>query len=358
MARDYAAMTTLIDVKLQSTGTVDFSVAEVARQIEESLKEISTYRPHLVPVMFKIEGRYGNATATNANDLTDTTKGHFVAADTTLEKVVHNTTDNNYSVILSGTAGNFTSTAQIGIAPDNITINDHYEIYNKQCWNHRQVYIGDVPEYERVESVEYPIGTKRNFTRYDRVLEIDIARIPDTNTNTAKVTNAPDADALVRFNMPHQLSQLTDVLAVVASSAVVSATSISGSAFQAAGTIEVGSEFTVENHRSTYIVTAETTISSNTAAFEFYPPLEAVANTATIITFRKSSLEPDSEDIFADLTAARLAINKSPKYFNAISLGGGVVYQNFLNWGERRLGETLSKLRKKAPRVKRSYPRD
>ena len=358
MSQSYAAMTTLIREKLQASATADFSVAEINSQIEESLKEFSTVRPHLIPILFKIEGRYGNATSTSAGELIDTTKGHFVAADTTKELVVHNTTDNNWSVILSGTAGSFTSTAQVAIRPDNITINDHYEIYNKQCWNNKQIYIGDVPEYERVHSVEYPIGTRRNFARYDKVVEIDKTSIPDTNSNTAVVNNKPDDNVLIRFNMPHQLSQLTDWLAVVASSALVSATTISGSAFQAAGTIEVGSEFNVENHRSTYIVTAQTTISSNTAAFEFYPPLEAVANTATVLTFRKSSLEPQNEEIFAELVAARLMINKAPKFFNAISLGGGVVYQNFLNTGERRLSETLGKLQQAPPKVKERYPRD
>ncbi|KKM70027.1 hypothetical protein LCGC14_1444870 [marine sediment metagenome] len=360
MSQTYAAMTTLIREKLQASATADFSVAEINSQIEESLKEVSTYRPHLLDVVFKIEGRYGNATATSADNIVDATKGHFVAADTAseTEKVVHNITDSTRAVILGGTAGSFTSTAQVGIAPDIMAINEHYEIYNKQCWNHRQVYIGDVPEYENVHSVEYPIGTRRNFRLYDRVLEMDINSIPDTNTNTAKVTNLPDENALIRFNMPHQLSQLTDVSAVVASSALSAATIISGSAFQLAGTIEVGSEFNVENHRTTYVINAETTIASNTATFSFYPPLEAVADTATVLTFRKSSLEPNVEEAFAELAAARLMINKAPKFFNAISLGGGVVYQNFLNTGERRLSEILGKLRKAPPKIKETHSRD
>lgn len=359
MSRSYAAMTTLVREKVQASSTADFSVAEIDSQIEESLKEFSTYKPHPIPILFKIEGRYGNATETSADNIVDTTKGHFVAADTTTEKVIHNITDSNYSVILSGTAGSFTNTSKVGIAPDNITVDDHYHIYNKQCWNHRQLYIGDVPEYEKVQTVEYPIGTKRSFTRYDRILEIDKQVIPDTNSNTAVVNNEPDANVLIRFNLPHQLSQLTDLSAVVAASAVSGATTISGSAFQSAGTIEVGNEFTVENHSATYIIASETTIASNTAVITFYPPLEAKANTATILTFRKSSLEPQAEEIFAELVAARLMINKAPKFFNAISLGGGVVYQNFLSSGERRLAETLNKLQNDdPPKVKRSYPRD
>lgn len=351
MSRSYSAMTSLVTEKLQSSGTVDFSASEVDNQIEETLKEVSTIRPHLAEVVFKIEGRYGNATATSPDNLVDTAKGQFVTGDE--EKVIHNKTDNKKAVIIS-----FSSTSQIGIAPDIMEQGEHYEIYNKQCSNHRQVYIGDMPEYNGIHSVEYPIGMRRNFKLYGRVLEIDVISIPDTNANTAVVNSLPDEDVLVRFKMPHQLSQLTDWEAVVAASAVVAATIISGSAFQSDGTIEIGSEFNIENHRSTYIVKSETTISSNTVAISFYPPLEAVANTAAVLTFRKSSLEPDLEEIFADLAAARLSINKAPKYFNAISLGGGVVYRHFLDWGERRLGETLGKLRRVPPQIKQTFPRD
>ena len=352
--RDYAAMTTLITTaKLQSAGTVDYSVAEVDYQIEESLKEFPTYKPHMIPILFKIEGRYGDSTSTSADNLVDTTKGHFLAADSTDEKVIHNRTDSKRAVITS-----FSSTSQVGIAPDIMTISEHYDIYNKQCWNHRQLYIGDVPEYERVHSVEFPVGTKRNFTRYDRVLEIDVTRIPDTNANTVVVSNLPNEDVLIRFNMPHQLNQLTQFTATISATTVAGATTLACGTMQAAGTVEIGSEFDVPGHRATYIVNAETTIASNTATFSFYPPLEAVANSATVLTFRESSLEPQDEEIFAELVASRLMINKAPKYLNSVNFGGGITYQNFLSAGERRLSETLGKLGRNPPRVKERYPRD
>ena len=354
MTRSNADMVSLIETKLQSASTADWSTAEKDYQIEECLKEFSTYHPHLVDVVLKIEGRYGTVSSTSANNLVDTTKGQFVAADATNEKVIHNTTENKRAVVLTQA-----STAQVGLSADIMTkANAQYEIYNRFCWNHKQVFIGDVPEYNEIHSVEYPIGTRRNFKVYDRVLEIDKDNIPDTNANTAKVTNLPDDDILVRFNMPHQLSQLTDWVGVVASSAAAAATAISGSTFQASGTLEVGSEFNIENHKTTYIVTATAAIAT-TVLISIYPPLEAAAASTWAITFRKSSLEPQFEENFADLAASRLAINKAPKFFNAISLGGGVVYQNFLTWGERRLGETLSKLRRGVPpKTTVRYPTD
>ena len=357
MALDFAGMTTLVTQRAQSAGTADYTVSEVDNAINNALSELSSVYPHPVEVIFKVEGRYGQATSTSADNLVDTTKGHFLAADATNEKVIHNTTDNLRAVVLTQA-----STAQIGLSVDIMTINDGYEIYNKQCWNHKQIYIGDIPQNAEVLSVEYPIGTRRNFKVLDRVLEliIDRAVIPDTNSNTAKVTNLPNEDVLVRFNMAHQLSSLTDWSATFSATAAVGATTLSATALQSAGTINVGTEFTIENHKATYIVAASTTIASNTVIVSFYPPLEsAVSSTAWVISIRKTSLEPKIEDIFADLAVARLELNRAPEFFNAISLGGGEVWRHFQSVGERKREEALSRLRRLIPpKTSRVYPRD
>jgi hypothetical protein len=343
-------MTTLVTQKLQSSGTADYTVAEVDSQIEEELKEYSTYNPHLVPIVFKIESRYGTVSSTTASGLIDANKGQFLATDT--EKVVHNTTDNTRAVISS-----FTSTAQVGLTRDIMALNENYRIYNKQCWNERQIYLGDVPENYIVDSVEYPIGQRRNFKIADNVLELNVDAVPDSNAGSTIRTPA-DVDVLVRFNKPHVLSQLTDWVGNVAATVAAGATTLSASALQAAGTIEVGEEFTIQYHRSTYIVAAQTTIASNTAAVSFYPPLEAaVAATTQTITFRMSSLTPRDEDVFADLTAARLAVNKAPKFINSVVIGAPNAWSNILTWGERKLGQTLRKLEAQtAPKVKKQYP--
>ena len=357
MSLDYSAMTTLVTQRLQSAGTTDYTVSEVDNAITNALAELSGIRPHLVEIVFKVEGRYGRATSTSADNLVDATNGQFLAADATDEKVIHNTTDNKRAVVLSQA-----STAQIGISSDIMTINDQYEIYNKQCWNHKQVYIGDIPENSEIHSVEFPIGTRRSFKVYDRVLELKIDRaiIPDTNSNTAKITNLPDEDMLVRFNMSHQLSQLTDWSATFAATASAAATTIAATALQGAGTLKVGSEFNIENHKATYIVTASTTIASSAVTIPFYPPLEAaVSSTAWAISIRKSSLEPKVEDDFADLATARALLNRSPEFFNAISLGGGEVWRNFQSVGERKREEALSRLRRGVPpKTTRMYPTD
>lgn len=350
--RDYAAFTTLITTKLQSSGTVDYTVAEVDYGIEEGLKEYSHYKPHVHPVTFKIESRYGTASTTSANNLIDTTKGQFLTADAADEKVVHNTTDNTYAVVLS-----VASTAEIGLSRDIFIANENYRIYNKRCLNNKQVYIGDMVDWEKIDSVEYPIGEKRNWRIIgNEILEIEVDTVADSNAGST-ITQLPDVDVLVRFNRPHILSQLTDWVGKFSATAAAGATTLSGSSLQAAGTIEVGEEFYVENHKTLYVVTAAATIASNTAAISFYPGLEAaVAATTWTFTFTKSSLRPNDEDVFADLIAARLAINKAPKYFNKIAIGGGVVWQNLQSWGERRLAQTLAKLQSETPpKVKKTY---
>lgn len=305
MPRDYAAMTTLVTTKLQSAGTADFSVAEVDYQIEECLKEFAVYRPHLVPMLFKLESRTGTDVTGTASKLTDSVESQFLAADATEEKVVHNTTDNTWAVVLAQD-----STSILSLSADIMDANEKYEIYNKRCRNQRQIYIGDIYDSPQIDSVEFPLGTRRNWKLYGDVLELNVETVPDSDSTLTTLNNV---DVLVWFERPHILSQLTDWGGTIAATAAAAATAISGSSLQSAGTIEEGEEIHIENLRQLYVVTAAATIAANTAAIGIYPPLEAaVASTAWTFTFRKSSLAPQDEDAFADLVAARLAINKAP----------------------------------------------
>ncbi len=359
MARTYAAMTTLVRDKIATSSTADFSVAEIDRQFEESLKDLPSYRgaEHLVPVVFKIESRNGTASTASSDNLVDTNKGQFLAEDATQEKVVHDITDDKRAVVLS-----FSSTAQIGISADIFSEADQYRIYNKRCWNKRQIFIGDVVDYVGIDSVEYPIGQRRNWKILgNEVLELEIedGAVRDSNAGST-IARSPNVDVLVRFNKPHVLSQLTDLAGNIAASADVGATTLSGSSMQAAGTIEIGEEFYVENHRSLYMVVVSATIASNTALVTFYPGFEAkVPGTATTFTFVKSSLLPHQEDDFAELVAANLLVNKAPKFFNEVALGGPGVDAIFEGGGYRRLRQVRRKLtRQSKPKVSHSYSRE
>lgn len=356
--RDYSSMTTLIVTKLQSAGTMDYSVAEVDYGIEEGLKEFATYKPHIVSIPFKIESRFGTDVTGAASTLTDSVKSQFLDADATDEKVVHNITDNTWAVVKT-----YASASTLTLNASIMNANDAYEIYNKRCWNKRQIYIGDIlPEILDIDSVEYPIGNKRNWEiPSEGILEIDVDYIPDSNANTAIVQKLPNVDVLVRVCRPHVLNSKTDISGLVAgTSGAAGATTLSCSGLTASATVEAGGEFLIQDLKQSYIITATTTASTaGIATISFYPPLEAVAASASVLTFTSSTLKPNEEEIFAELVASRLAINKAPKFFNAISLGGGEVWKNFLDWSERRLGETLGKLRRQTPpKFKKVLPKD
>jgi len=311
MALTHAAMTTLIVTKLQSSGSVDYSVAEVTSQIIEGLKEFAHYQPHTVPTLMQIESRRGTASTASASNLVDTTKDQFLTTDATNEKVVYNTHDHTWAVITS-----VASTSSVGISRDIFAINENYRIYNKRCTNEKQLYIGDVPDYTSIEAVEYPIGVRRNWKILNDILEIDVDTVRDSDASSSK-TYLPDVDVMVRWARPHILTILPTYTGYVAATVAASVTTISGSALPA-GTIRTGDEFYLENMRNLYTVTTGTTVAANTGVFSFYPPLETnIGSTAAAtITFTQSTLQPNQEDIFADLVAARLAISKPMKLYS------------------------------------------
>ncbi len=311
MNLDYSAMTTRIITELQSSGVTDYSAAEVDSQITASLKEYAHFQPHIVPVTLAVESRYGTCGSTSANNLIDTAKGQFLTTDATNEKVVYNKTDRTWAVVAS-----VASTASIGLTQDIFTVGENYRLYNQRCWNEKQLYIGGMPDYVEIDSVEYPIGQRRNFTILNDVLEMDVDGVANSDASSAMAT-LPDVNVLVRFNRPHVLTNLTDLVGKLAATCASAVTTISGTSLQTAGTIAIGNEFYIQGLRTLYTVTSDCTITANTVAITFYPPLEsALASTTTTFTFTKSSLSAQQEETFADLCAARLAINKVPKYYN------------------------------------------
>jgi len=159
MALSYATMLDRIERHLQDTGNAIYGLTELGDLIEDALKRIAEYDPVELDVIFKIETREGTEEAGTANTLTDTAKGQFLATDDDNEKVVHNTTDDTWAVVLT-----CTSTSILTLSADIMDADEEYEIYNKRCKNKRQIYIGDMPSYIRVVSVEYPVGTERNFS--------------------------------------------------------------------------------------------------------------------------------------------------------------------------------------------------
>jgi len=313
MSLSYANVLAEVLQYLQDSGAAIFATAETQYGIENELKHMSKYSPLIIDVIYKIESRTGTDTAGTASSLTDTTKSQFVAADATGEKVVHNITDHTWAVVLANS-----STSVNTLSRDIMDISEKYEIYNKRCRNNKQIYIGDMPTYLWIESVEYPIGTRRNYTRISEdVIELDVKNgvIRDSDSTLSSLNKT---EVLVKFAVPHILSQLTDWGGELTANQSEGDVRVAIDGLSGTETIEVGEQFYLENHRSVYIVNREVELISGAEDIDFYPPLEADASDNDDITFVKSSLSPQLEEILVRMIAGRACVSKSTSYYGQV----------------------------------------
>jgi len=311
----YAQVLAEILQYLSDTGAAIFATAETQYGIENELKTISRYSPQLIDVIYKLESRTGTDVTGTASSLTDLVKLQFVAGDATNEKVVHNTTDHTWAVVLANSSPSVNT-----LSADIMDANENYAIYNKRCRNKRQIFIGDMP-FMWIKSVEYPIGTPRNFSEIsDDVIELEVydSVIPDSDST---LTTLNDVQVLVKFAVPQIVCQLTDIKGEVHTAGVAGAKTMQIKSFTDAEIVETGDQFTIENHITTYTVTTGVTLNYQTAAgssISFYPGLESAAPGDSIITFKKSSLSPAEENFLIRLVAARACISKSTSYYTLI----------------------------------------
>src|SRR3990167_1502385 len=200
MPRSYSDLSALVSNKLADSAVSEFAAADVNYQIEESLKEITEHFPHTIEAVYKIESRYGTPSSTSANNLVDSTKGQFLAADSTDEKVVYNATRKTWATIIS-----FSSTAQVGLSADIIkATSDQYYIFNKMSRNAKQIYVGNIIEVAEPVKAEYPANYwPRNWRNVrwqqgNRVLELDINFRPDDSDSDTSNYSAR-LDVIVEF---------------------------------------------------------------------------------------------------------------------------------------------------------------
>ena len=352
MSLSYAELQTRVLQMLQDTGGATYDSTELGYWTEDELKRISQKTPHVIDVIFQIESRKGTDATGTASSLTDSVKSQFLSTDPTSEKVVHNIKDDTWAVVLTQT-----STSILTLSADIMDANEQYEIYNKRCKSNKQIYIGDMPLYLWVESVEYPIGTERNFTVYDDVLELDVedSTIQDSNST---LDTLRQVDVLVRFAMPHVLSQLTDLVGALSSGAAKADTSVSIDSMGDTEIIEVGEEFHLGNKRFVYVIDTQVTTSAQSATINFFPPLEDAAISADIITFRKSTLQPEHEEILALRVVGRAIDSDKLNFLNATNIGGPQVWQRYRQEVQDKLNEANISLAKLAsPKPAKKYPR-
>lgn len=384
--RAYTQITALVLQILQDTGAATYGPTETDYWIAECLKEFSVYDSRIVRVTFDIEARTGKATSgTTTKTLEDTTNDHFVATDDDFEKVVYNTTDKTWAVITS-----FTDTDEVGLSNDIMVSGEGYKIFNKKCINNKQVYIGDVGSYLWIEGVEYKCQqlprSFRNWKLYGDVLEIDIDFTPT------------DGDEVnVYFAKPHYLQRMLDLEGTVyhstpGSNYPAGSVAIVTNDFTDGETCYKGNEFYITGHRNPYTCTEQIGWGQQAGAgsvLYFTPPLEAAATDDDVVTFIRSSLKPQHEELFCHLVAARALISEANAQLiqakadlttgralvNTVNLGGtgAAVANAYISYarageelareqrtmGERKLGEVIGKMETLSPpRTKRTYARD
>lgn len=361
MAMTYAQITTRVLQMLQDTGAATYGSAETDMWIEEALKEFSTYIPHIVGVVFQIESRTGTDVTGTQDKLTDAVKDQFLTTDPTNEKVVHNTTDNTWAVVTDEDEPDV-----LTLSVDIMDANENYRIYHRRCRNAKQIYLGNWGDYQWnavdylwIDSVEYPIGTKRNFKVYDDALEIDVDSVADSNLN---ITTLPNIDVLVRFAKPHRLLQMTDTHGALVKAEVAGTVGFPFKGFTDGETIEVGDEFHIANHRSLYTCTEAIVLSNQTSAgsvCHFYPPLEAGASTDDYINFRVSTLNPHHEEIFCNLVFAKAILRDNIRFIGEVNVGGMNTWRDYEVKAYNMRTQALTQLRRMTPpKTKRIYPKD
>ena len=315
MPKTWATLRDEVETELQDSGNSVWTAAEIDTQMEDAIRELSEYDPYVVKYIYEFETRTGTATSTTANAIVDATEAQFRATD--VDKVFFNTTDRTWTIVTA-----FVSTSQLTLAEDIMAKDENYVMFNQDCWNNRQIYLGDIEDHiesknRGVVKVEYYIDHDppryRNFSVDDNVLTVDI----DFNPPDSKSDNLTSRKVEVNIWVAkrHQVSQLTDLAGAVDLVAGYSEhdTTIHVDSLAASETIAEDQEFTGAGLRGRYWLTAATTLSSNEGDISFWPPLENALADNDVLTFLGSSLNRKHERVLVELTAARALSSKASK---------------------------------------------
>ena len=338
MALSYSALRDAVESDLRDDPTTPtyHALAEVDYKIVQGLREIAKYKKHLVRVTYQIESRYGTASSTTASSLEDATKDQFVDGDA--GKRIYNSTDKTWADVLS-----YTDADTLALSHDIMASGENYKIFNKGCWNNKQINIGDVEDSLWVERVEYPIGRERNFKIYGNVLEIDVASVDNSDpNNTDRVI-----DVYVWFAKRHKLSQLTIYTGVVDLTAGYDKGDVSMviDALTDADVIEEDQEFTLASRPQVYTVTADSdAVASNETTVTFYPGLDADVANDIAVAFIDSTLDRQAESLLIDYVVAKSLMDEANLRLPGISLAGTASYKRYLETASFRYDRVIRQL--------------
>ncbi len=320
MAKAHAALVDEVEEQLEDSSNGVWSAGIVANALDQALRELSSYDPYVFLLTREFESRTGLDTAGTAGSLTDTTESQFLAAD--VGKVIFNVTDNTWAIVVT-----FSSTSVLVLSRDIMDTNEQYVMYNQDCWNQRQIYLGDIDDYVGpnfgVDSIEYPTRgwppNKRNFTLDRDVLTVIYdGSIPDSKQENL---GGRVVDVDIWIKRQHWVSRMADLAGAVDLVAGYSrgATQIVVDALTDSEVIKAGQEFTIATLRGRYRCTADVTVATNEAIVNFWPPLENDLENDKVVTFVGSTLSTEQERVLVDLCVGRLAVTKAALYLQQIS---------------------------------------
>ena len=332
MARTHANIINDIESKVQDGSNAQFTAAELLIILKTTLKQVAQIVPHALKITYKIESRTGATSSTLANNLVDATKSQFLSTD--VDKVVYNSTDKTWAIITT-----YTSATTVVLSKDIMAAGENYEIYNKGCISNKQINVGDVKNALWIKKLEYPVGTRRKFTRNGDIVTIGIDFDPDDSNPTK---TGFDVDVDVYFDVEHFLSQLTDFAGAVDNGPgyAVGSVSMLLKNLQTTGTILEGQEFTIAGVRGTYIVIAEAAVATSAGTIKFFPGLVDAVADDDVVTFKASTLDATLEGIAVDYSVGNAKISKSNKGFTSLTTGEARI--NVANKGGPGVAENYS----------------
>lgn len=153
-----------------------FANDELDLHIGEVRVEISQKRPYEVKETLTTCNRSGEATATTANHLIDTTNAQFVAGD--VGKTVYNSTDKTEAKVTV-----YNSTSDLTLDTDIMVSGESYYIYNYGGASGKDLDISSITNLIEVEKAEYTTRQNppnfRNVKVFGDVLTLDVDSEPD-----------------------------------------------------------------------------------------------------------------------------------------------------------------------------------
>ncbi len=355
------AFATLINEVQSDLGddTTTYTDAKVTVQVEKSIKTVSDIVPRVVRHEFDLESRTGTATSDTADALVDATNSQFVSGD--VDKVIYNTADKTWAIVTA-----YVSATQLTLSKDIMVDGDEdYQIFNKGCWNSKQINIEDVVDYvgadRGVVAVEYKtqkstgntgstLDTRnyRNWTVEGDILTVDIDFTPpDSSTSDA------DIEVFVWFNKRQTVSQLTVLAGAINNgNLTVGTTTISVDGLSGTEVVAAGTLLTIAGIRGRYMVTADKTLSSGGGDLVIFPGLLDVIVDGDVVTIVGSTLNIQMERLVVEMAAAYSALSLQA---NAIPKGGQAVFNRY----EGKLALAFSELRGLGiPETSHTWPKD